>query len=315
VSLTDASPERQAVGAVLMIRPARFAANAETAATNAFQTAGGDAERAAEAARREHADLAGRLAAAGVRVHVVEGRPAADAPDELFPNNWVSLHADGTAVLYPLLAPNRRLERRRDVLETLEKLHGYRLGRVVDLTALEEHGQFLEGTGSLVLDRPRRTAYACLSPRTHPAALAAFARALDYEIVSFNAADRSGQAIYHTNVAMSLGTRFAVLCTEALPPEQRPPLLERLERSGREIIEIGFPQLHAFAGNLLELAGAGGPVIALSRTALASLTRAQAARLERHGALAVADVGTIERHGGGGVRCMLCEVALPLSRP
>ena len=302
--------ERQASGTVLMVRPAHFAANAETAGSNFFQSGAAADDAVAERARRELDALATSLAAAGVRVIELAGAAHDALPDEVFPNNWLSLHADGTAVLYPLLAPNRRRERRANVLDLLRGEGVFAPRRVLDLTPLERDGVYLEGTGSLVLDRVRRVAYACLSARTHPQALADFGRALDYELVPFAAADRNGRAIYHTNVLLSIGTRFAVLCSAAVAAPQRAALVERLVASGREVIDLTFEQLHAFAGNVLELEGRGGPVIALSKTALESLTAAQKKTLEGYGELVAADIGTIERCGGGSVRCMLAEVPL-----
>jgi hypothetical protein len=310
-----AQPEPQTARAVLMVRPAQFGSNAETAGSNFFQR-GGDGADVAHRARHEFDALALALAAAGVRVHQFAGSRSAALPDEVFPNNWLSLHADGTAVLYPLLAPNRRAERRRDVLDALAGSCGYRVERVVDLTELEARGEYLEGTGSLVLDRARRVAYACLSPRTHPNALAEFARTLGYETVPFTAVDAAGRPIYHTNVVLSLGTRFAVLCAEAIPEAaERRALVKRLESSGREIIDLTRAELESFAANLLELDGAHGPVIALSAAALAALAPAKRRALERYGRLVPADVATIERIGGGSVRCMLAEVALPRQLP
>jgi len=233
-------------------------------------------------------------------------------PDEVFPNNWLSLHGDGTAVLYPMLAPNRRRERRREVIVSLREEHGFSVERVVDLSALEERGEYLEGTGSLVLDRPRRVAYACMSPRTTVAALDAFARELGYAIASFHAVDRAGRPIYHTNVMLALATRFAVICSRSITaPRERAAVLASLAESGRELIEIDFEQLESFAGNLLELRGPHGPILALSTTALAALDGTVRHALERHGQLVAAAIETIERVGGGSVRCMLAEVALP----
>jgi hypothetical protein len=311
---TASPPDSQTADAVLMIRPARFAANAETAGSNRFQAAARSGSAVAARAAREFDGLAVALAAAGVRVHAFAGSRAAALPDEVFPNNWVSFHADGTAVLYPMLAPSRRRERRPELLDELEREHGYRLARVVDLTHLEARAQYLEGTGSFVLDRVQRVAYACRSPRTHDAALAEFGRELGYETQAFDAGDRDGHAIYHTNVLLSIGTRFAVLCTRALRDvDERRRVVERLA-AHREIIDLTFEQLHSFAGNLLELRAGASPVIALSVTALASLRAAQRRALEAYGELIVADVQTIETHGGGSVRCMLAEVALPRRR-
>jgi hypothetical protein len=306
-----ASPENQTADAVLMIRPARFAGNPETAASNRFQAAARADRGVAARAAREFDGLAVALAAAGVRVHAFAGARDADLPDEVFPNNWVSFHADGTAVLYPLLAPNRRRERRPELIDALRDEHGYRIAHVVDLTSLESRGQYLEGTGSLVLDRVNRIAYACRSPRTHDLALVELGRVLGYETRAFDAMDRDGHPIYHTNVLLSIGTRFAVLCSSALrDAAERRQLIQRLAES-REVIDLSFEQLHSFAGNLLELRARAAPVIALSKTALGSLRGPQRRALEAHGELVVADIGTIETHGGGSVRCMLAEVALP----
>jgi hypothetical protein len=308
VPSSEPRSERQTAGAVLMVRPAHFGGNDETAASNFFQHPAAGVADAALQAQREFDALALALAAAGVRVHQFAGQRSVRLPDEVFPNNWVSLHADGAAVLYPLLAANRRRERRPDVLAALVDSCRYRIDRVVDLTHLEMRGQYLEGTGSLVLDRERRVAYACLSPRTHVDALAEFARTLRYEVVSFVAVDAAGRAIYHTNVMLSLGARFAALCSSAIAAgAERRRVVERLEGSGREVIDLSADELATFAGNLLELEGAAGPVIALSAAALQGLAPAT----RRHGDLVAADVATIERIGGGSVRCMLAEVPLP----
>jgi hypothetical protein len=295
-----------------MVRPESFASNPQTLGSNHFQTpATAGRTDLAEAARREVDRTAAALEAAGVAVHVVPGNAANDAPDEVFPNNWVSFHADGTVVLYPMLAPNRRRERREAIVAALRDAMGYRINRIVDLTHHERHGRYLEGTGSMVLDRLNRVAYACLSPRTHSEALTEFGRSLGYEVITVEAHDRDGNSIYHTNVLMSLGTTMAVICPQAIrdAPTRR-SLLGRLRESGREVIALGFDQLHAFAANLLELQGRRGAVIALSARALASLDDDRRARLAAHGELAAADVSTIETFGGGSIRCMLAEVHL-----
>ena len=303
------TPEAQAAGAVLMIRPRHFGANAETAATNFFQGATHAAPDGAVQAQREFDALALALASAGIRVYQFDGLSKPALPDEVFPNNWLSLHADGTAVLYPLLAENRRRERRPEIVAALQREHGVEVKRVVDLTELESSGQYLEGTGSLVLDRARRVAYAALSPRTHTSALAEFSRALSYEIVTFTAVDRAKRPIYHTNVLLSLGTRFAALCTSSIPDAaERRAVCARIESSGRELIDLSISELEQFAGNLLELSGTQGPVIALSAGALGALADEKRRALERHGRLVTADIATIERLGGGSVRCMLAEV-------
>jgi hypothetical protein len=305
-------PERQTARAVLMVRPAAFGSNAETAGSNFFQRSAPDISDAAARAQLEFDALALALANAGVRVHQFAGQRGAALPDEVFPNNWLSLHADGTAVLYPMLAQNRRRERRRDILDALVDSCGYRIDRVIDLTGLEARGEYLEGTGSVVLDRPGRVAYACLSPRTHDKALAELARALRYELVPFAAADSAGRPIYHTNVVLSIGTRFAALCTAAIVDlAERRYVIARLEASGREVLELSENELDNFAANMLEINSSGGPVIALSAAALRSLAAPTRQALERYGRLVTADIATIERIGGGSVRCMLAEVALP----
>ncbi len=327
--------EAQAARAVFMVRPDRFGSNPETLASNRFQRAAAVSNEIRTAAVAECEGLALALVRAGVDVHVFAGRAqalgaesagapartAADAPepvgagasvspDEVFPNNWVSTHGDGALVLYPLMAPSRRLERRADIVAALEAR--FHVTRRVDLTAHERRGAFLEGTGSLVLDRPGRVAYACRSPRTAPAVLEIFAAELGYDPYAFEAFDPQGRPIYHTNVLMALGTHFAVLCTAAVPDaDARRGLQASLEAGGRELIAIDFAQLAAFAGNVLELAGSRGPIAALSTRALASLRPFQRRRLERHAELVAADVGTIETYGGGGVRCMLAEIHLP----
>lgn len=309
-----------------MVRPAGFAYNPQTAASNAFQSNTPSeleselekcvAARAApgaaqELALREFDGLAEKLTRAGVEVTVAEDTMSPLKPDAIFPNNWVSFHRDGAVVLYPMLASNRRLERRDDLLQQVAH-GGYRVERTVDLSHRESDGQFLEGTGSLVLDRPARVAYASLSPRTDLDVLGEFAQLLDYDLVTFEAVDATTKPIYHTNVLMAIGARFAVICGESIASlVHRAAVLEKLRATGHEVIEISLGQMSLFAGNLLELAPPAGKVIALSRGAWGSFAPAQRRLLERHGSILAADIPTIERLGGGGVRCMLAEIHLP----
>ncbi|MDX1562198.1 MAG: arginine deiminase-related protein, partial [Gammaproteobacteria bacterium] len=220
-------------------------------------------------------------------------------------------------VLYPMMAWNRRQERRRDILEQLQQQSdGFRIDKLIDLSSLENKGSFLEGTGSLVFDHAERLAYACFSPRTHVAALREFARRADYSIVAFNAADRDGQAIYHTNVMMSLGEGFALVCLDSIKAvDERFRVLTRLERTGREVIEIRTDQLRSFVGNVLQLKAGPKRIIALSAQAQAGMTDEQLEALSRHGKLVPVEVGTIENNGGGSVRCMLAELMLPRKAP
>jgi hypothetical protein len=308
---TERAEEPQTTSTVLMIRPARFGANPETAATNAFQRARTPAEPEVLArARREFDELVSALRANGVEVVVVDDTPEPEKPDAVFPNNWVSFHADGTAVLYPMLAPSRRREVRLEVLDELERRGAFRRRRLVDLRAASEAGGFLEGTGSLVLDRVARVAYACLSPRTSRELLARFERELGYEAVAFHAFDARGIAIYHTNVMMAVGSSVAVACLEAIrAPVERRTVEERLAASGRELLPLALAQLDEFAGNLLELRSRSGEALfVLSRRARRALRPDQLAALGRHGRLVSAELETIETHGGGSARCMIAEV-------
>jgi hypothetical protein len=304
-----------------MIRPANFGFNPQTAASNAFQQSPAAPphepadRRGAEIqalALREFDRLADALERAGVAVMVAHDTDEPVKPDAIFPNNWVSFHADGTVVLYPMLAPNRRLERREDLVGEVVAAGGFRTARTVDLSDREQRGQYLEGTGSLVLDRARHVAYANISARTDLDALGDFAQQLDYDLVTFESADGAGRSVYHTNVMMSVGTGFAVVCAESImDPDRREAVYSTLESGGREIIDITFAQMSAFAGNLLELAPRGSKAIALSTTAWQSLDPGQRRRLESHGLIVAADIPVIERYGGGGVRCMLAEIHLP----
>ena len=233
-------------------------------------------------------------------------------PDACFPNNWVSFHADGSVVLYPMMAPSRRAERREAPVEQLRRA-GFQVARTIDLSPLEARGEYLEGTGSLVLDRSHRIAYACRSPRTTAAALADFAAALGYRVVAFDALGPDGRPAYHTNVLMAVGERFAILCAAAIPDAaRRAAVLRALEETGHEIIEIDIAEMNRFAGNLLALRSRdGAALIAGSDAAWGALAPDRRRRLERHGAIVSAPIPTIERLGGGSVRCMIAEVFLP----
>lgn len=297
-----------------MIRPARFESNPLTAASNRFQgktTASPDEQQ--EAALREFDGLAAALRDAGIEVVVVEDTPEPHTPDSIFPNNWISMHADGRVVLYPMEAENRRTERRSDIIEQLHDTIGLQVTEVVDLTVHEQAGHYLEGTGSMVLDRANRVAYACLSSRTHFDALGDFAQRMGYEVVAFDAVDSDGVPIYHTNVLMNVGEKLAVICDEAIPREdQRKAVLARLRDTGHEVISLSYEQLNAFAGNMLELRNTDGErVTAMSQQAYDSLSPAQRERLAANGRIVSAPIDNIEQSAGGSVRCMLAEVHLP----
>jgi hypothetical protein len=306
--------EPQSAGAVLMVRPARFGCNPQTAASNAFQAksgalAGKDLQ---DVVLREFQGLAAGLERAGVQVLIVPDSDDPPKPDAIFPNNWVSFHHDGTVALYPMLAPNRRWERRNEVLEQVVRNGGFRVARTVDLTHRESEDKYLEGTGSVVLDRAHRVAYACSSPRTDLDVLGEFAQQLDYELMTFDAVDAGGTAVYHTNVLMAIGTGFAVVCGESIVGDaHRAAVLSKLRSTGHDIVDITLAQMAQFAANVLELAAPDGKLIALSTTALGCLDPAQRRALESRATLIPAEIPSIERFGGGGVRCMLAEIHLP----
>ena len=304
--------EVQSSGTVLMVRPASFGFHAEAAASNAFASHAEDAEPAS-AAQREFDAAAGALDDAGVQVLILDDARDPARPDAVFPNNWVSFHGDGTMVVYPMATTARRLERNVEELGSRVSSAGYKIERTVDLSEMEHHGHFLEGTGSLILDRPRRRAFAALGPRTSREAIEIFDQSLGYRTTLFDACDRSGRPIYHTNVMLSLGTSFALFCGDVVPDEQRGAIRRELDQTGRSLIEVDYEQMRGFACNLIELRGRDGPLIALSSAARRSFRAGQLSELERHGALVEADIPTIERVGGGSLRCMIADVHLPRS--
>lgn len=299
---------------LLMIRPSHFGPNDQTAASNQFQQASlHSAVELSARALREFDGVVAALDRAGVQVFVVPDIPGRSTPDAVFPNNWVSTHSDGTVVLYPMAASNRRAERRPELLKRIAAEGGFQLRRVIDLSGIEQAGSFLEGTGSLVLDRVHGTAFAARSARTHTAALAEFSRLTGYRLVVFDASLDAG-AVYHTNVLMSLGRNFVILCSEAIRDQAaRQAVCAELSATNRSVVEVSVDQVRQFAANCLEVDSARGPVLLLSETALRSLDPGQRRMLERHAALLPVDVATIEHVGGGGVRCMLAEIHLPRS--
>jgi hypothetical protein len=307
--------EPQSASAVLLVRPAAFGFNAEAAQSNVFAHASGDSE-AARKALVEFDTLASRLADAGVEVLVLDDTPSPPKPDAVFPNNWFSTHADGTMVLYPMATAPRRLERRAEDVRALLERNGFELRSVVDLSGHEDRGRFLEGTGSLVLDRLLRRAYANLGPRTDPGVIAEFDRQMGYSTLVVDARDPGGRPIYHTNVFLGLGAGFAMLCLDAVAEQDRRELTETLKSSGRTIIELSFAQLRRFGCNVLELrSNEDEPVIALSVKALSNLKPDQVRALEKFGSLVAVDIPTIEAVGGGSVRCMIAEIHLPRVSP
>jgi hypothetical protein len=304
----------QCAAAVMMIRPAAFDYNPQTAASNRMQVAAVPGSTSAGTLAVAEFDAAvTALRGAGVQVCVVADEPIPPKPDAVFPNNWVSWHADGTVVLYPLQARNRRLERRRDILESVAERCSYRISRVLDLSGFEEQGRYLEGTGSLVLDHVRRQAFACRSSRTDEALVRHWADNLGYEAVVFDAVDAAGAPYYHTNVMLSIGCQVAVVAADAIVPADRERVLAALAAGSRDLIAIDRDAVAGFAGNMLELLGTSGRrVLALSAHAARILPAATRLRLAAGTDEFVAlSIPTIERLGGGSVRCMLAEVFSP----
>jgi hypothetical protein len=313
--VSERQPRAQCAQAVLMVRPQAFGFNPETALSNSFQQAPDDmAPDPNAAACAEFSQLVRALESEGVTVCQVEDSVPPRKPDAVFPNTGLSFHRDGTLVLYPMAHASRRAERRQEVIDAAIASVGFRVRHLLDLTYFEDEGKFLEGTGSLVLDHRARVAYACLSARTHAEVIAEWARELAYEPVTFAASNRDGVPLYHTNVLMCIGERAVVIGSEAIAAADRPRVLGRLRASGREVIEIGHAEIGAFAGNMLELATwdeALGDcrVLVMSERARRALTPGLFARLSGSTDTVLAvPVPTIERLGGGSVRCMLAEV-------
>jgi hypothetical protein len=309
---------KQAANRVLMVRPAAFGFNADTAGSNALQRpALADEATTQASACEEFAALAEALLLAGVGVCVVQDTPQPPKPDALFPNNWVSFHQDGTVVLYPMQAASRRVERRREIVDEVSRQLGFRVQRLLDLTQHEQRGEFLEGTGSLVLDHVRRTAYACRSPRTSEVLVERWCSLMGFEPVIFDATDASGRPYYHTNVVLSIGLSHAVVGLEAIAERDRTTVMKSLQHAGCEVIAVDRNAVGHFSCNILQLtgkdsAGESESVLVMSETARQGLGDAQLKRLTaKLGAVVVVPIPTIERVGGGSVRCMLAEVFIP----
>lgn len=296
---------------VLMVRPGAFGFNADTAASNAFQNPLGADDNVAKAARSEFDRVTDLLASREINVLVVEDTPSPAKPDAVFPNNWFSTHADGTVVLYPMLAPNRRIERRADVVAMLQA--SYQVKDVFDLSAAEHDNQYLEGTGSVVFDHAHRIAYACRSPRTNEALLKQLCDHLKYSAMLFDAVDEQWQPIYHTNVMMWVGNGVAGLCLESIASEADQDLvISLLHKHQKKIVALSYAQMRAFAGNMFEVMSTqGDPYLLMSRQDYESLVPGQLHELSKHAEPLVVDIPTIERFGGGSIRCMVAGIYLP----
>ncbi|MDF7810844.1 arginine deiminase-related protein [Hymenobacter sp. YC55] len=306
----------QSTNTVFLVRPARFGFNLETAASNYFQQAIADldAPTVQALAFAEFDAMVASLRAKGIEVVVFEDTPEPAKPDAVFPNNWLTLHPDGRVLLYPMCAPNRRPERRPDILDALRQ--HFTVTEVLDLSAHEQEGRYLEGTGSIIFDHEHRIAYACLSPRTDAGLFAEVATQLRYRPVTFHAHDAHGLEIYHTNVMLSIGSGFAVVCLESIVnTAERAAVVASFSLTGHEIVDISLAQVAHFAGNMLALQSAtGATLLAMSQRAFDALTPTQHATLSKYCELLPLPIPTIETIGGGSVRCMLAEVFLPAIR-
>lgn len=301
----------QTTSHILMIRPVNFTFNAETAVNNAFQVAGADND-AQRKAQTEFDQFVGLLRDNGVDVTVVDDTPQPYTPDSIFPNNWVSFHRDATVCLYPMFAASRRLERKPGVLDAIARK--FRVDATLDFSSYEAQGLFLEGTGSMVLDRDERIAYACLSPRTDKAVLLDFCQKMGYRPEVFSARDGAGRDIYHTNVMMCVGDRYVVVCLDSLAiPAERQHLEATIRATAKVMITITLDQMNHFAGNMLQVENQQGEkLLVMSSQAYASLTAEQIAQLASFNRILHSPLTTIETNGGGSARCMLAEIHLPL---
>jgi hypothetical protein len=302
---------QQSTNAVVMIRPFRFYPNPETASDNAFQreVASTDADTISKAAQEEFDQAVTQLRDAGVTVHVFDDTSSPQKPDAVFPNNWVSTHHDGRIALYPMYSAARRSERRRDIIDHFRK--HYRVTEVVDYSMCEQQEKYLEGTGSLVLDRLNRVAYASLSQRTHPEVLEQFCHDFKYEAVTFRSRSEDGQPIYHTNVMMCVGSVFALVGLETIADEaERNVVQDRLEAADKEVIDLNSSQIANFAGNAIELHNEKGTVLVLSARAASALSDSQRAIIDRHAQVLEVSLPTIEL-AGGSARCMIATIHLP----
>lgn len=290
-----------------MIRPVNFGFNAQTAVNNAFQVAGAEAA-AQEKAQTEFDNFVSLLRSNDIDVTVINDTPEPHTPDSIFPNNWISFHDNGAICLYPMFAENRRQERKPTVIQQLKQT--FNITNTYDFTGYEKEHLYLEGTGSMVLDRDHKLAYACLSPRTHQQVLDDFCKQMDYRPISFTAVDGNGKAIYHTNVMMCVADKYVVVCLDSLPnPAELQMMQETIGKTGKALVNISFEQMNHFAGNMLQVQNKQGEkLLVMSSQAYHSLQPEQIKQLESYNRILHAPLTTIETNGGGSARCMMAEV-------
>ncbi|MEB2777975.1 arginine deiminase-related protein [Algoriphagus sp. D3-2-R+10] len=308
----------QTSSTILMVRPANFGFNPETAENNFYQQS--DTRPLSEInslAQKEFDGFVAMLRDQGVNVIVEEDTPEPVKPDAVFPNNWFSTHPDGKLILYPMFSPNRRLERRKDLIEDLMK-RKFKVDEIIDLSFFEDDEQYLEGTGSMVIDHQAKIIYACYSERTHAIPLDYLSKILGYEVVGFHAIqDVHGvlSPIYHTNVMMHIGTDLAVVCLDSIPKASEKQAVQKsLTQAGKKLVPITPKQKFHFAGNMLEVGNDGGEKFTImSETALESLNVGQIQLIEKYSTIISPSIPTIEKLGGGSARCMMAEIFLPLA--
>ena len=297
----------QTTNKLLMVRPANFGFNAETAQNNYFQQATDQSHVNAQAVE-EFDNYVALLRDNGIEVVVIQDTATPHTPDSIFPNNWFSTHASGELVLYPMFAPNRRQERKDAVLEYLKK--AYNPTQIIDFTPYEAENEFLEGTGSMIIDHKNKVVYACRSQRTSEKVLADFCEKMGMKYVVFDAVDANGQLIYHTNVMLTIGEKIAVVCLSAIKNKaEKDTVISSLQRAGKEIVDISHEQVNHFAGNMLEVRNAAGKsFLVMSQSAKESLSEKQKDQIEQYCAILAPDLTIIETNGGGSARCMLAEI-------
>ncbi|GJM32671.1 MAG: hypothetical protein DHS20C18_16720 [Saprospiraceae bacterium] len=308
------SHSKQITDTIMMVRPANFGYNVETAENNAFQVNDTSIppEKISELAKDEFDQFVEKLNANGIEVIIIEDSADPVKMDAIFPNNWISFHDNGQIITYPMFSPIRRQERRPEVVEMM--VDQFHFSDIINLEKkYESSDRFLEGTGSMILDRENQLVYACLSVRTHPDLVRDFCHQINYEPILFHSVDQQAQEIYHTNVMMSVGDNFAVICLEAIPDrEERAFVVEKLEQTGKEIIEISMHQMASFAGNMLQVRNKTGKTfLVMSEQAYHSLTPEQVKIIEQKTNILYSPLKVIETYGGGSARCMMAEVFRP----
>ncbi|MGE0588640.1 MAG: citrulline utilization hydrolase CtlX [Cyclobacteriaceae bacterium] len=299
---------------ILMVRPASFGFNPETASSNTFQKPPETQDNVSEKAREEFDSVVSALRNRGISVIVVEDTPEPVTSDAVFPNNWITTHENGKVILYPMMAPSRRNERRSDIVDLLREK--YHITDVIDFTAGEKENKYLEGTGSLIFDHTNKIAYACRSPRTDETLFDDLCKSIGYSPLLFSAVDESGVSIYHTNVMMWLGEKVAGICLDSIKSdEDQERVLQSLASTGHKVIALSFQQMNSFAGNMFEVRNNRDErFLLMSQAAYNSLLPGQILEIEKYCEPLVVDIHTIEESGGGSIRCMVAGIHLPLRK-